>query len=155
MQAQIRPAAAADVPEIAALEQQIFGSHAWSEAAVYEEVAGQHRDYFVAEIAGKIAGYAGVLTLGGEADVQTIALAESSRGHGLGRQLLLELGTAATERGAKQIFLEVRADNPTAIALYQKFGFTQIAVREKYYQPGGIDAVIMRAPLPFAENAQI
>ena len=53
----------------------------------------------------------------------------------------------AASRGAKQVFLEVRADNPGARALYDSLGFEQIAVREKYYQPDGVDAQIMRVTL--------
>ena len=45
--------------------------------------------------------------------------------------------------------LEVRADNEPAIALYRSFGFDRIAVRRRYYQPGDIDAHIMRLrPIP-------
>ena len=40
--------------------------------------------------------------------------------------------------------LEVRADNQAAIALYLDLGFVQIDVRKRYYQPAGIDALIMR-----------
>jgi N6-L-threonylcarbamoyladenine synthase len=45
------------------------------------------------------------------------------------------------------MFLEVRADNPVAQALYLSLGFEQIDLRKNYYQPEGIDAVIMRADL--------
>ena len=45
------------------------------------------------------------------------------------------------------MFLEVRADNPVAQQLYESLGFVQIDLRRAYYQPEGIDAVIMRADL--------
>jgi ribosomal protein S18 acetylase RimI-like enzyme len=44
-------------------------------------------------------------------------------------------------------FLEVRADNPVAQAMYTAFGFERIAVRPRYYQPDGVDAWVMRASL--------
>ena len=42
-----------------------------------------------------------------------------------------------------ELFLEVRADNPIAQALYDSLGFEQIGVRPRYYQHG-VDAVLMR-----------
>jgi ribosomal protein S18 acetylase RimI-like enzyme len=57
--------------------------------------------------------------------------------------LLLE----AKSRGAREVFLEVRADNPVARSLYDSLGFEQIAVRARYYQPDGVDAHIMRVTL--------
>jgi N6-L-threonylcarbamoyladenine synthase len=53
----------------------------------------------------------------------------------------------AAKRGAREMFLEVRADNPVAQQLYESLGFAQIDLRRAYYQPEGIDAVIMRADL--------
>ena len=51
--------------------------------------------------------------------------------------------TAAKERGACSIALEVRESNMGAISLYKEFGFRQEAVRRKYYQEPEEDAVIM------------
>ncbi len=53
----------------------------------------------------------------------------------------------ARRRQASEVFLEVRADNPQAQALYVSLGFEQIAVRSRYYQPDGVDAHIMRLDL--------
>jgi len=50
------------------------------------------------------------------------------------------------------VFLEVRADNPGARSLYETLGFAEIAVRPKYYQPDGVDAVIMRLAVPPTEG---
>ena len=46
--------------------------------------------------------------------------------------------------GATSLLLEVRADNAPAIALYERHGFDRIAVRRRYYQPGDVDAWVMR-----------
>jgi ribosomal protein S18 acetylase RimI-like enzyme len=51
------------------------------------------------------------------------------------------------------VFLEVRADNPVAQAMYTAAGFERIAVRPRYYQPDGVDAWVMRAELPVAPGA--
>ena len=51
---------------------------------------------------------------------------------------------AARTVGAPEAWLEVAVDNEAARALYEAYGFELVRVRRKYYQPGGIDAVVMR-----------
>lgn len=134
--------------EIAALETLIFGSTAWSEKAVEDELQGEHRTYWVLQNeALEIVGYTGLLVLGSDADVQTIAVAEELRGGGYGKLLLETLLEEAKNRGAKNVFLEVRDDNYQAQSLYKKYGFETIAKRQGYYQPEGVDALIMQLKL--------
>jgi ribosomal-protein-alanine N-acetyltransferase len=38
----------------------------------------------------------------------------------------------------------VRADNTSAIRLYERHGFSRVGVRRGYYQPSGADALVMR-----------
>jgi len=42
------------------------------------------------------------------------------------------------------VFLEVRADNPSAEGLYLSEGFEEIGRRPRYYQPDDVDAIVMR-----------
>ena len=86
-------------------------------------------------------------------ELDAIAVVDRARRRGLGRTLMLALLNEARGRGATEVFLEVRADNPGARALYESLGFAEIAVRPKYYQPDGVDAVIMRLALPEPEGA--
>ena len=44
--------------------------------------------------------------------------------------------------GVNKVFLEVRSSNISAIALYEKKGYTKISVRKKYYADGE-DALVM------------
>jgi N6-L-threonylcarbamoyladenine synthase len=53
----------------------------------------------------------------------------------------------ARQLGSTETFLEVRADNPVAAALYESLGFVAIDRRKAYYQPDGVDAIVMRAEL--------
>ena len=92
-------------------------------------------------------GYAGLDHGGDVADVMTIAVAPSARGRGLGRRLLDELETRARAGRAASVMLEVRADNPVAQGLYRSLGFAELGVRPGYYQPEGIDAIVMRLAL--------
>jgi ribosomal protein S18 acetylase RimI-like enzyme len=45
------------------------------------------------------------------------------------------------------VFLEVRADNPRAQDLYRRHGFADVGIRRGYYQPSGVDAIVMRRAL--------
>ncbi len=111
-----------------------------------EEVLSQHGHYLVAEEGGRLLGYAGLRAPAGarDADIQTIALTEAARGQGRGRALLEALLCEASARGVQHVFLEVRADNPVAQALYVSEGFAEVGRRPRYYQPDDVDAVVMR-----------
>jgi N6-L-threonylcarbamoyladenine synthase len=146
----LRPATASHLDAIDALERATFPSDAWSRELIAAELAGEHGYYLVAlDEADAVIGYAGLLAPrgGGQADVQTIAVAEHARRRGIGATLLDALLAEARTRGAEEVFLEVRADNPGAEALYASRGFARIAIRPAYYQPDGVDAVVMRARL--------
>lgn len=145
----IRHAGVADLDAIMALEEASFPSDAWSRETMRAELASEHSHYVVEDVAGSVVGYAGLRAIRGsrDADVQTIALAESQRGLGRGRALLRNLLTEAGARGAREVFLEVRADNPVATALYVGEGFTELGRRPRYYQPDDVDAVVMRLDL--------
>jgi ribosomal-protein-alanine acetyltransferase len=146
---QLRRASEADLDAVMAIETPVFGSDAWPRSAMASELRSAHTYYLVAhrvETPDAIEGYAGLLAPAGsgQGDIQTIAVAESGRRMGLGRILMLTLIAEARDRGAAEIFLEVRADNPDAHSLYLSLGFQQIAVRPRYYQPDGVDAIIMK-----------
>jgi [ribosomal protein S18]-alanine N-acetyltransferase len=148
----LRVATPDDLDAIMALETSTFVSDAWSAESMSSELASKHTYYLFAFDPSSprvLAGYGGLLAPrgSGDGDIQTLAVAENARRHGLGRTLVTALVAEAASRGAKQVFLEVRADNPGARALYDSLGFEQIAVREKYYQPDGVDAQIMRVIL--------
>ncbi|WP_245635970.1 ribosomal protein S18-alanine N-acetyltransferase [Herbiconiux solani] len=146
---QLRRAQEGDLDAIMALEEASFESDAWSRESMRRELTHPECYYLVgldAEHPDAVEGYAGLLCPRGtgDADIQTITVSESSRGKGLGRQLMGRLLEEAASRGARKVFLEVRADNPVAHGLYLDLGFTDIAVRPRYYQPDGVDAIVMQ-----------
>lgn len=145
MSPQIREASWRDVDELTRLDGELFEHEAWSEKQWWDELAARpRREYVVATLDDEIVGYAGVDHGGDAADVMTIATTPKVRGTGLGRELLSRLTAAATAGGASALLLEVRADNEPAIRLYEKAGFDRLNVRRRYYQPGDVDAIIMR-----------
>lgn len=149
---QLRRADASDLDTIMPLETGIFRNDAWSPDGMRSELANPQCYYLVAfrdGVSDVIDGYAGLFAPRGahEGDVQTIAVAETARNGGLGRLLMQSLMVEARDRDARELFLEVRADNPGAKRLYESLGFEEIAVRVAYYQPDGMDAVVMRCVL--------
>ncbi|MGA5701339.1 ribosomal protein S18-alanine N-acetyltransferase [Peterkaempfera bronchialis] len=143
-----------DIEPVLELERVLFPEDAWSAGMFWSELAetrhpGATRHYTVAEDGtGRIAGYAGLMAVGGEGDVQTIAVAREHWGTGLGSRLLTELVREAGRRGCADLLLEVRVDNPRAQRLYERFGFEPVGVRRNYYQPAGVDALVMRLADP-------
>jgi len=137
-----------DIAALAALEPELFPDDAWSEQTWWAELAGRpRRAYVVAEQGGAVVGYAGVDHGGEVADVMTIAVAPTAQGQGLGTVLMDWLIGAARRDGAQHVMLEVRADNVAAQRLYSATGFEMLMVRRRYYQPGDVDAHIMRLHL--------
>ncbi|MEY4714296.1 MAG: tRNA ((37)-N6)-threonylcarbamoyltransferase complex transferase subunit TsaD [Actinomycetota bacterium] len=137
---------ATDLAQVMVLENQTFSEHAWSEDSMAAELDSPNTHYLGLWKSQRLIGYAGAASAPGSfsADIQTIAIASDERGHGYGRRLMQELLIWSKSVGAEQVMLEVRADNPAAIKLYRSLGFEQIDLRKRYYQPGDIDALVMR-----------
>lgn len=137
-----------DIPRLTELEAELFADDAWTAPTWWAELAGRpRREYVVLEGDTGVEGYAGVDHGGDVADVMTVAVIPGRRGAGLGDRLVATLLERARDRGAGSAILEVRADNRSARALYERHGFTEISVRRRYYQPGDVDAVVMRRRL--------
>lgn len=134
-----------DVPTLAAIDADLFGTDAWSEATFWSELAGvpQRRWYRVAQVGEQIVGYVGLAVVEQTGDVQTVAVRSTHHGQGWGGVLLDALLAEAAARGCEEVLLEVRADNESALALYRRRGFATIATRRRYYADG-TDALILR-----------
>jgi ribosomal-protein-alanine N-acetyltransferase len=140
----LRPMTTADLPEVVELEQAVFGDEAWTAQMLLGELGQVSRYYLVAAEGGRIVGYGGLIGIGDQGDVVTLAVAVSHWGLGIGSTLLEALMAEAARRGCAELFLEVRTDNIRAQQLYRRYGFTEIGIRRGYYQPSGADALVMR-----------
>lgn len=169
--ARLRAMVPADLVDVIALEHALFPEDPWTPEMFADEVAQppESRLYLIAEadagdggvadgdiVNGRgaecgraMAGYAGLMFIPGgtQADVLTIAVRPAYWGQGIGSALLGALLDAARDRGCTEVFLEVRADNPRAHGLYRRRGFEELGVRRGYYQPSGVDAIVMRKDL--------
>jgi [ribosomal protein S18]-alanine N-acetyltransferase len=140
----------ADMAGILALERELFPEDAWTPEMFAAEFAqpASRRLYLVAEEGTALIGYAGMMFTGGsQADVVTLAVHPVRWGKGTGTALLTALVDEATKRGYQEVLLEVREDNPRARQLYLRHGFAEVGIRRGYYQPSGVDAVVMRKAL--------
>lgn len=149
---QLRRATADDLEAIVPIENATFPADAWTREAIHAELVNPHTYYVVAFPVGapdEVEGYAGLLapTRSEQGDIQTIAVVEGARSGGLGRTLMGALISEARSRGLRELFLEVRVDNPVAEHLYETLGFERIAIRTGYYRDG-VDGVTMRLTLP-------
>jgi ribosomal protein S18 acetylase RimI-like enzyme len=131
----VRPATAADVDALAALERDLFGADAWSRAAVAAEVGAAR--VLVADD-GEVAGYVVTLAAGDVLDLMRVAVRPDRRRRGLAHALL---AAASTDR---RMLLEVSERNAGALAFYAAEGFTEIARRDRYYRDGSAAVVMER-----------
>lgn len=164
---------AQDLADVAAMEQEMF-SDAWSLETLTDTIRYSYNhillistegdirplvseedvadSFVVGEEEQKIAGYLIYADPSDEAELHRIAILPEYRRHGLARKLMAELllrtGHVSVEDSqvpnAKPLFLEVRAGNTAAIALYLANHFQEIDRRKNYYHNPDEDAVVMR-----------
>ena len=79
----------------------------------------------------------------GAAEIERVGVLPQVRGQGIGAVLVREAVAAFANRGGREVWLEVRADNQAARALYRKCDFEENGVRRNYYDDGE-DAVLMK-----------
>lgn len=135
-----------DIPEVLRLEREAFGQMAWH-AEDFESAISSKCDFPLVIQAGTdsigLAGYAVLRIIAPEAEIENICVAPACRRSGVGETLMAEMLHLAAERDAERIFLEVRAHNEPAKALYLKSGFVESYRRKNYYQGPTEDAIIM------------
>jgi [ribosomal protein S18]-alanine N-acetyltransferase len=78
-----------------------------------------------------------------EAELRNMAVDTSRQRKGVGRVLLTEGIRILQEHGVRRLFLEVRASNQPARALYASLGFQVVYTRHDYYHDPAEDALVM------------
>ncbi|MCQ2748898.1 MAG: ribosomal protein S18-alanine N-acetyltransferase [Clostridia bacterium] len=99
--------------------------------------------YYVCDDEGVITSYVALQIILDEATIMSIATKDEFRKKGFAQKLLDETFERLNEKEIKKIFLEVRSENKSAIALYEKNNFKQMSVRHNYYKEPLDDAIIM------------
>jgi len=131
-----------DLGPVAGLEEVSF-SEPWSRRLLEEGLSCPWDTYWVAEEEEDVIGYAALRILAGEGEIQRIAVHPSCRRQGVGKKLMEEMTSFATNQGVGDITLEVRAGNQAALSLYKSYGFSEEGIRKRYYRNPEEDAVIM------------
>lgn len=125
----IRPMTVADLPAVAALEKQL-SPHPWDQASFAGSLQ-QHASWVLTDER-RCLGFLVFSRVLDQAELLNIGVAPDCQGRGFGRQLL-RFFIAQCEPHAATLFLEVRADNDPALALYQAEGFCETGIRRDYY----------------------
>lgn len=139
----LRPMRSEDLARVTAIERASF-SNPWKERTFRNLLPRSDAELWVADAEG--AGVVGYLVLwfsGEEGELADLAVAEGHRSRGLGSTLLDRAVALALEHGVRSLFLEVRASNERAAALYESYGFRVITVRKSYYRKPTEDALVM------------
>ena len=143
--ASFRAATQADVPAIVEIERTSFGDP-WSEETFRDLLRLRQAIFLVVSegLPESICGYVIAAVITDEAEVLNLAVAGQSRRRGLGGRLLDAGLGMIRERGAREVFLEVRESNAAAIALYNSRGFAALSRRARYYRNPVEDALVLR-----------
>lgn len=95
----------------------------------------------------QIVGYLAAHRVADEWELQYIVVAKASQRAGVATRLLSEFIAQVQANGGSCIFLEVRASNHNARALYRKLGFEEAGLRKGYYPDPPEDAILCRLTL--------
>ncbi len=98
-----------------------------------------------------VIGYSVLWCILDQGELANIAIAPGFRGRGLGARLLEHVLERARARGVRKVFLEVRASNEAAHALYARFGFEEVGRRRGYYERPQEDALVLVAAIEPAQ----
>jgi len=121
-----------DAAAIAALHAASF-HRGWSEQEVEQLLIDRQVIAHRAVAGTKLIGFIMSRTAADEAEILSVAVAKSRRGHGVGRDLLSLHLRRLAGLGARAVFLEVDETNAPAIRLYDKAGFREVGRRPNYY----------------------
>lgn len=89
----------------------------------------------------QIIGHAVMSLAAGECHLLNVCVHPDLHNRGIGRRMLRRLLALARRQQADTAFLEVRASNVAAIALYSSEGFDEVGLRKGYYPVASDDEV--------------
>ena len=124
--------------EILALLSDVYGLSPWNLEQIEADLKQANTEYFYLYDDQALIGFLALQDLAGELEITQLAVKKAYQGQGLANQLM-EFLSDRPER----IFLEVRASNQVARALYEKHGFLPVGQRKNYYQNPVEDAILM------------
>lgn len=143
MKLAIRRMTLEDVPIVHEIDTLSF-SLPWTERSFrFELTENPVSRNWVAESGGRITAMLTLWLIVDEAHIATLATHPGFRRQGIGERLMIAALVSARNEGARRSFLEVRAGNAGALALYKKYGFVVAGIRPRYYKDNNEDAILM------------
>jgi ribosomal-protein-alanine N-acetyltransferase len=133
------PMTTAHVEAVMAIEAAAY-PFPWSRGNFIDSLVAGYPARVLKDERGELLGY--FVAMGGvdEMHLLNITVAPAVQGRGHARTLIDALIALCHEHNARELWLEVRASNAKARAMYLHLGFTQVGVRKGYY------------PAPFARR---
>lgn len=135
MKTKLEPLNHSHLPELLNIEQNAHVTP-WSEKIVNQSFSPRSHNVGLFKVNGnqfELIGYYFSESIAGEVSLENICVANEYQGRGLSKRLMSDLITHSQSAGAEEVWLEVRASNTAAIALYEAFGFEQQGIRRQYY----------------------
>jgi ribosomal-protein-alanine N-acetyltransferase len=137
----VRRMSASDAPAAHSILKESPEASIWSEESLLESVS--QGNAWAAELDGRVAGILIGRIAADEFEILNLAVAKACRRRGIATQLVRSALENAGTAGAPRTYLEVRASNAGAIALYTRMGFRDCGRRPKYYSNPIDDAVLL------------
>ena len=147
----IRPMTAADLDSVMVIAASLSDAPHWPRSAYLNALNPGSAPRRIALIAAEFdstAGFAITSLLPPQAELESIVVVSSSQRRGLGRQLFQEVVSRLKQAAVRELLLEARASNLSALAFYRSLGFAQAGLRRAYYADPVEDAVLMHLQLP-------
>jgi ribosomal-protein-alanine N-acetyltransferase len=119
----LRPASHTDIPAVVAVDRSAFTPHWWQSEDTVRRRATASAHFVVAEVAGKVVGYAEADLRLPSAHLNRIAVRPDHQGKGVGASLLRDALRALWHQGAELVTLNTQSDNRFSQRLYRCFGF--------------------------------
>jgi ribosomal-protein-alanine N-acetyltransferase len=135
----IRKAGITDIDNILNIERESINS--WTFDQFIQELGYNFSLFLVAEVNDSICGYIIAWKVADEIQLNSIAVKNDWRRHGIATMLISELLKVDPDNQYLKILCEVRSSNYGALDFYFKNGFRKTGVRKKYYVDD--DAVLM------------
>ena len=139
----VRAMTGADLDAVQAIESE--NPAPWSGGQLASERDQEGGWQFVAEsgASGLVCGFVCGRSCAGEGELLKIAVGREYRRQGIAVQLVAHTLRYLAEQGVERCFLELRAANLPALALYERFGFRRVGLRKNYYASPMEDAILM------------
>lgn len=126
------PLTAAWLDQLLPIEQQAY-THPWTRGNFIDALAAGYEAQLLLDGDDQLLGYFVAMTILDEVHLLNLTVAPAHQGQGWARVMLDGLALWSRQRQALWLWLEVRASNARARAIYEKHGYRQIAERKNYY----------------------